>query len=257
MLYIAENQDNKLLFKCYIISLFYYGIVHAALMLHGEGGSAKTTRQKLIKYLVDPSATPVLVLPSSVQKAADIIVHHYLCYFDNISHISNEMSDLLCTAITATGIAKRELYSNDDEIINEASHCLGLTGVNLAATKTDLIYRGLIIEHSPIPEDNKKTEEELYNKFYEMHPGLLGYIFDILVRVCQWQKEHPEGLKLPKKSRLADFAVICEIISRCIGNPEMAFIEAFNRNIMSRHRRIINDSAVGQAIEIYMEQKSE
>ena len=42
---LSENPDNKLLFQCYIISLFYYGIVHAALMLHGEGGTAKTTRQ--------------------------------------------------------------------------------------------------------------------------------------------------------------------------------------------------------------------
>ena len=55
LLNISEDEDNKVLFKCYIISLFYYGIVHAALMLHGEAGAAKTAKQEMIKMLVDPS----------------------------------------------------------------------------------------------------------------------------------------------------------------------------------------------------------
>jgi hypothetical protein len=73
---------------------------------------------------------------------------------------------------------------------------------------------------------------------------------------CIWKKERPQALQLPKYPRLADFAEICEIISRCIGNPEMAFIEAYYRNINSRHRRIVNDSAVGRSIEIFIERKN-
>jgi hypothetical protein len=116
---------------------------------------------------------------------------------------------------------------------------------------------GLIIEHKVISESDKKREEELYSSFHEMRPGLLGYICDTLVKVLEWKKENPKGLQLPKYPRLADFAEICEIISRCIGNPDMAFIEAYNRNINSRHRRIVNDSAVGRAIEIFVENKPE
>jgi DNA polymerase family B len=255
LLRISKDEDNRLLFQCYIISLFYYGIVHAALMLHGEGGSAKTTRQKLIRLVVDPSATPVLILPKSTEKAAHIIVSHYVCYFDNISYISEEMSDLLCTAITGAGLAKRKLYTDEDDIINEARHCLGITGVNLAATKTDLIDRGLIVEQDAIPETQKKLEVHLFAKLNEILPGLLGYIFDVLVKVLRWQKEHPKGLELDKYPRLADFAEICEIISQQLGNPPMEFINAFKRNIDSRHRRIVNDSAVGRALEIFMEDK--
>ena len=46
LLNISEDEDNKVLFKCYIISLFYYGIVHAALMLHGEAGAARLLNKK-------------------------------------------------------------------------------------------------------------------------------------------------------------------------------------------------------------------
>jgi hypothetical protein len=51
-------------------------------------------------------------------------------------------------------------------------HCIGINGKNLDATKPDLVDRGLVIEHTPIPK-----------------PELLGYIFGILSKVLQFQKE--------------------------------------------------------------------
>jgi hypothetical protein len=52
----VKGEDNKLLLKCYIISLFYPDIPKPVLMLHGEQGSAKSTLQELIRMLVDPSS---------------------------------------------------------------------------------------------------------------------------------------------------------------------------------------------------------
>ncbi len=43
LLNIKDSEDNKLLFKVYIISLFYPEIQHPALMLYGEKATAKST----------------------------------------------------------------------------------------------------------------------------------------------------------------------------------------------------------------------
>lgn len=255
LLNISGNKDNKLLFKCYIVSLLYHGIVHAALMLHGEGGSAKTSLQEFIKMLVDPSAVLTLSISYDIESMAQKIAHNYVCYLDNISKIPDIISDLLCRAITGTGFMKRELFTVDEEVIYQLKYCIGLTGVNLAATKPDLIDRGLIIEHKNIP--NKKRMVTITNKFDKLRPKLLGYIFDILTKVLKFEKEHPEGLQLQNYPRLADFAEIGEIISRCMNNKDNAFLEAFQRNIDSRHRRIVNDSPVGQALEVFMGQKEQ
>ena len=56
----VKDDDNKLLLKCYIISLFIPSIAKPILMLHGEQGNAKTTLQELIKMLVDPSIVKTL-----------------------------------------------------------------------------------------------------------------------------------------------------------------------------------------------------
>ena len=246
LLNIDQNSDNKLLFKCYIISLFYYGIVHAALMLHGEGGSAKTSLQELVRMLVDPSSILTLSISFDIESMAQKIAHNYVCYFDNITKITDTISDLLCRAITGSGFLKRELFTDDEDIIYQLKHCIGITGINLAATKSDLIDRGLIVEHRPFAKKGKKRLKIIWDKFYEIRPKLLGYIFDILVKVLQFEKEYPEGLQLK------DFAETCEIISRCMGNEPLAFIKAFERNISLKHRTAVEDSLVGKAIKIFV-----
>jgi hypothetical protein len=111
-----EDNNTKLLLKCYIIALFVPGIQKAILMLHGEQGSAKTTLQELIKTLVDPSSILTLAFPRDTNEFIQVLAHNYIAYFDNISNIREWISDLLCRAVTGSGFSKRMLFSDDDDI---------------------------------------------------------------------------------------------------------------------------------------------
>ncbi len=115
-------------------------------MLHGEQGSAKSTLQELIKMLVDPSSILTLTFPRDINELVQKLSHNYIAYFDNMSNIPEWISDQLCRAVTGSGFSKRELYSDDDDIIYNFKRCIGLNGINLAATKADLLDRGIIIE---------------------------------------------------------------------------------------------------------------
>ena len=48
--------------------------------------------------------------------------------------------------------------------------------------------------------------------------------------------------------RMADFAEMGELISRCLGHPEVQFIEAYNRNIGQTNEEVINSNLVATAI---------
>ena len=50
-----KNEKHKLLVKIWILSLLIPGISHPILLPYGEKGSAKSTLQKKIKTLIDPS----------------------------------------------------------------------------------------------------------------------------------------------------------------------------------------------------------
>ncbi|HJT49028.1 MAG TPA: DNA polymerase domain-containing protein [Nitrososphaeraceae archaeon] len=255
LLNIKDDEDNKLLFKVYIIALFYPGIQHPALMLYGEKGTAKSTLMELIKMLVDPSAIQTLAFSRNVESMVQKLAHNYICYFDNVSKISETISDILCRAVTGSGFSKRELFTNDEDVIYNFKRCIGINGINLGATKSDLVDRGLIIEHIPIPKHRKRLLKEIWDNFFEIRPHLLGYIFDILVKVLTFQKQNPDGLKLNEYPRLADFAEIGEIISRCMGNEPRKFIEAYFRNIDLQTRDLVENDAVGKAIEIFIDSR--
>ncbi len=94
-----KDEDNKLLLKCYIVSLFIPGIAKPILMLHGEQGSAKSTLQELIKMLVDPSIVKTLTFPRDINELIQQLSHNYIAYFDNISIIKEWISDALCRAV--------------------------------------------------------------------------------------------------------------------------------------------------------------
>ena len=53
------KKEDRLLLKCYIISLFIPDLPKAVLMVHGEQGTAKSMLQELIIMLVDPTLTKV------------------------------------------------------------------------------------------------------------------------------------------------------------------------------------------------------
>ena len=226
----VKDEDNKLLLKCYIISLFIPNIAKPILMLHGEQGSAKSTLQELIKMLVDPSIVRTLTFPRDINELIQQLSHNYITYFDNVSVIKEWTSDALCRAVTGSGFSKRQLYTDDDDIIYYFLRCIGFNGTNLGATKADLLDRGIIVQLERIPKERRRKSADIWKEFEILRPQLLGHIFDILVKVVQIKQKAvitiPNGL-----NRMADFEEYAEIISRCLGYSDNEFIRVYQKNV--------------------------
>jgi hypothetical protein len=248
----VKDNDSKLLLKCYIIALFVPGIQKAIQMLHGDQGAAKTTFQELEKMLVDPSSILTLAFPRDTNEFIQKLAHNYIAYFDNVSHIPDWISDILCRAVTGSGFSKRQLWTDDDDIVYNFIRCVGFNGINLAATKADLLDRGLIIQLSKISKKDRRLRSDILKEFYELRPKLLGYIFDILVKVLGTMS----SVELDELTRMADFAKVCETISRCMGNDDMAFINAYNRNIQLQTEQILESNIIAPIIVKFMENKT-
>jgi hypothetical protein len=251
----VKGEDNKLLLKCYIVSLFYPDIPKPVLMLYGEQNSAKSTLQELIRVLVDPSSILTLAFPRDINELVQKLSHNYVAYFDNVSDIPEWISDQLCRAVTGAGFSKRELYTDDEDIIYNFKRCIGFNGINLGATKPDLLDRGLIIELSRIDKHDQRKIGDIWAEFQLLKPQLLAYIFDILVLVLKSKSDG--GIILQTLPRMADFAEIGEIISRCMGNPKDSFINAYYRNIELQTEEAIAANLVGNAIIQFMQYTSE
>jgi len=244
-----DNEDIKLLLKCYIISLFIPNIQKPVLMLHGSQGSAKSSLEEMIKMLVDPSVVTTFTFPRGIDELIQQLSHNHIVFYDNISTINDWISDQLCRAVSGSGSSKRQLYTDDDDVIYSFKRCVGFNGINLGATKADLLDRGLIIELERIEEENQLKPETLWKEFEDLRPQLLGYIFDILAKVLNWKNDvNGPQLNLSKLPRMAEFAEYGEMISRCMGNPSNLFISAYRKNIRIQSQEVLDSSPVAIAV---------
>jgi hypothetical protein len=151
-------------------------------------------------------------------------------------------------------IDDRQLYTDDDDIIYNFKRCIGFNGINLGATKADLLDRGLMIQLERIPKENRRKIEEIWDDFEKIKLQLLGYIFDILVKVLQVKKSNG-GIRLDGHPRMADFAEYAEIISRCMGYPDNKFLDAYYHNIGLQTEEAIEANPVGTTIRYFISSK--
>jgi len=247
---IKENDEEiKLLLKIYMITLFIPDIQKPVLMLHGSQGSAKSSLQEMIKMLVDPSVVKTFTFPRGIDELIQQLSHNHVVFYDNISMINDWISNQLCRAVSGSGSSKRMLYTDDDDIIYSFKRCVGFNGINLGATKADLLDRGLIIELERIEENRQLKPEDLWKQFDGLRSQLLGYILDILGKVLNWKNDvNGPKLNLSKLPRMAEFAEYGEIISRCMGNPGNLFINAYYKNIKLQSQEVLESSVVAGAI---------
>ncbi len=82
---LKEDQD-RILLKAYIVSLFIPDIPHAMLILHGEKGSAISALQTLIKLLADPGKPVLLTIHNDRTEFIQQLGHNYTAYYDNVKN---------------------------------------------------------------------------------------------------------------------------------------------------------------------------
>ena len=237
----VKNKSHRHLLKAYIVSLFIPNIDHTILTIYGPQGSAKSFLLRLIKELVDPSKPVLLTLLRNIPEFIQQVNHNYLVFYDNVKYIPYWLSDEICKAITGIGHTKRELYSDDEDVIYEHRRCISLNGINVALIEPDALDRSLFIEQLEIDDENRKKKEDLFAEFERIKPNLLAYILDTLVKAMQIKPK----LKLTRLSRMADFTEWSEAISQAIGYKEMSFVEAYNENRNEQNVVAVNENTVG------------
>jgi hypothetical protein len=242
---VHGDENNRLLTEVYIISLFLLANLPKPILIpHGLHGSGKSTFHEFIRLVVDPAAAPTTAFPRNTEELIQVLSHSYLTFFDNVSELSQLTADQLCRAVTGSGFTKRGLYTNDDDFIYNMRRAVGYNGINITTTRPDLLDRILNIQLKRIDKRRRETVELLTKELTQILPYILGYIFDVIVKVLNRLGE----VKLVEKPRMADFAKMGELIARCLGYKEGKFTEVYNANIGLTNEEAISSNPVATAI---------
>jgi hypothetical protein len=225
---------------------------YPVLVLAGEQGAAKSTFSGLLRALVDPNTSPLRALPREDRDLFIAATNGYVLAFDNVSRLQPWISDTLCRLATGGGFAVRQLYTDQDEVLFDATRPVILNGIEDMVTRPDLADRGIFLTLDPIPEGHRRPERALLAEFERERPRILGALLDV---VAHGLKRLP-STSLDRLPRMADFALwatACEGMLWDAGT----FMNAYDVNREDAVAGVVDADPVGSAVRVLMTEQTE
>jgi len=246
-----KSERDRRLFKAYLATLPLEHVGRPIFNASGAMGSGKTTIGRVAKRTWDPSAPETVRFDPRdfLQKA----MHAYIVMLDNQNTIPEWAADTLCRLVTGEADSKRRLYTDDEDVIIELRRPAILNGINVPTERGDVLDRSLVVELERIPDAERKTEEQLWERFEEEHAKLLGALFDVLSRAIALKP----SIKLSRRPRLADWGEYAASVYEVMGWGAETFLKDWDEVVRVQNQATLDGSPVAQAIIKLMEEHEE
>jgi hypothetical protein len=174
---------------------------------------------------------------------------------ENVSEISDKLSDLICALNTGTGYAERLFLHQGVEFMTKL-HCPviinGIPG-NLA-DRPDLADRSVTFSFEYLGQ-RSRSDDMLWRNFKAAAPKLFGVILNGIVGALKVRQQYgddndaaAEGLLGDYRPRYVDAVVWAEAACRAMGFAPGEFVEAYKDNRLSHKRWIADNNTVCVAI---------
>ncbi len=246
----VKDDDSGILLPAAIVGFLAPNIPYPILAFSGPPGSAKSTAARLIKDLIDPASMPHRSCP---RKDEDLLIaaqNSWIVSFDNVSTLSDAMSDAHCRLSTGGGIGRRTLYADAEETTFTARRPQIFNGIGGYALRSDFVNRLISIELDAISTLERKTEREVLEEFEIAKPRLLGAVLDaVSMALRNADAQRPESLP-----RMADFAIWAAAAESSFGCEAGAFLQAFRKSHEREQAGVLDESLVA---EVFLELHSD
>jgi hypothetical protein len=246
-----KSERDRRLFKAYLVTLPLEHVGRPIFNASGAMGSGKTTIGRVAKRTWDPTAPETVRFDPRdfLQKA----MHAYIVMLDNQNTIPEWAADTLCRLVSGEADSKRRLYTDDEDVIIELRRAVILNGINVPTDRGDVLDRSLVVELERIPDGERKTEEELWERFEAEHPKLLGALFNTLAKAIALKP----SLKLSRRPRLADWGEYAASVYEVMGWGAETFLKDWDEVVRAQNQATLDGSPVAQAIITLMEEHEE
>src|ERR1017187_3449216 len=239
------NPKDQILYVISTVTALVPDIPQPLLIHLGPQGSAKTSAARAKRRIVDPSATPTLITKNDPGELVLALDQNYMPILDNVTSIVNWYSDILCQAVTGGSFSKRQLYTDQDQVLLTFRRPITMTALTMPRTPADLPDRALVLNFDRIESTHRMRERDLWTKFEADLPGVFGGILDLLVHAMLVE----DIFVLPELPRMADFAQWGAAAASAVDGGQDRFLEALADNGNQRDIMFTDDDVVGAAIK--------
>jgi hypothetical protein len=198
--FLNTTDFDFVLVIAYLLAVLNPRGPYPILILYGEQGTAKTNFLRILRSLTDPHEVASSALPLGGRDLFIAARNTHLQTFENVSKLSDTMSDNFCRLATGGGLCIRTLFKDFDETLFRGARPIAFEGISNVVTRADLQDRSIILQLENI--FRYTTERQLFAEINQQRSGIFGALLDMMVRGL----EMLPVTRLVSSPRMADFA---------------------------------------------------
>ena len=243
--FLNVDHQGWTLIKSFLVAALRPGVPCPILVAKGEQGAGKTTACRIISALLDPRTGALRGVPREVRDLTAAARNSWIVCFDNLSHLPDELADAACRLATGGGFGGRELYSDHDEAIFDATRPLVFNAIpDLGAARPDFLDRAVIVEFLDIKPEMRRDEAQFWREFEEARPRILGALLDAATAGLR----NLPDVKLDQLPRMADFAIWLSACEESLGMKPGEALGAYQSNCAEAHHLALESSPLYEPV---------
>jgi hypothetical protein len=154
-----------------------------------------------------------------------------------------------CT-LSAREFRGAELYTDDDEVLFQASRPQLVNGIEEVITRPGLADRSIFLTLPPVADAQRQSERELWRQFELARARILGALLDLVVHGLRTLP----GIGLDRVPRMADFALWAAACETALW-PSGTFARAYEANRRAAIEGIVDADPVAALARQIMAQR--
>lgn len=242
------SEDDWALLASWMLAALRPTGPYPLLVVSGEQGSAKSTLCRTVKGIIDPNISALRTTPREVRDLMIAAANGWVLAYDNLSSIPVWLSDALCRLATGGGFSTRELYTDGEEILFDATRPMIINAIDDIAERSDLLDRCICLHLPTIPEDARRTEQQLRANLEQNHPLILGALLDAVSVAMR----HLPITRVDSPPRMADFAVWATAGEQGLGLAQGTFLQAYRANRADANSLALDACVVSPVIQAFV-----
>jgi hypothetical protein len=206
--FVLVDPDDRCLVVAWMLTATQpeAGRSPGVLYLTGPAGSAKSCAAGFISQAAGSTADRKTIGTDDkdfmVAASAGWILH-----LDNLSMLTSEQSDLLCTLVTGRSETYRTLYTTTDTTTIDVARPVIATSIDIPVLQPDLISR--MVPATLTMLDQVVPEDTITTRFAAAQPAIFGALLDLLAHTMA--TDTPAGVELPRLAVLGRTAAKADV----------------------------------------------
>jgi hypothetical protein len=240
---INVSDESWDLIRAWLVLAWMPHVPVPLLAITGPQGAGKSVLGRTLVSVVDPAPAPLRSAPRDLGEWQTTAAASRVVGLDNISKIGDWFSDALCRGVTGEGAAKRQLYTDEDLIVNSFRRAIVLTSIDPGSLKGDLGERLMPVE-LPRLKRSRRGEADLDDALRRRLPAILGGLLDLVAEVLA----NPVELN-GQGPRMLDAAKVMASVDAALGADALG---AYNRGQARVVETVLESDPLATAVLDFM-----